>query len=424
MTSKRIIAEYLIETPVALESAAESMAGEQSTGTFTRVPGETETLRERYAARVESIETLGTCSVPSLPGAAKPASPKGTYERGRVRISFPLDNTGPNLPAILSTVAGNLFELRHLSGLRLLDLQFPESLAQRFPGPQFGIVGTRRLTGVTDRPIIGTIIKPSVGLSPQETAALVQTLGQAGVDFVKDDELMANPPHSPFDNRVDAVMQVVNDLASRTGRKLMYAFNISDQLEQMLRHHDKVVAAGGTCVMISLNSVGIVAIEYLAQRFSVPIHGHRNGWGMFSRHPALGMEFTAYQKLWRLAGVDHLHVNGLKNKFCESDDSVVQSIQACLTPLLGGNLPMPVVSSGQWGGQAEETFQRTQTLDIMYLAGGGILAHPGGPAAGVTAIRQAWEAAAAGISLEEHARTHHELRQSIDFFGRMAHVRK
>lgn len=424
MTSERIIAEYLIETPMALESAAESMAGEQSTGTFTRVPGETESLRERYAARVESIEPLETCSTPSLPGAAKPTSPHGSYQRGRVRISFPLENTGPDLPAIISTVAGNLFELRHLSGLRLLDLDFPASLTKQFPGPRFGIAGTRRLTGVVDRPIIGTIVKPSVGLTPEETAELVRTLGEAGVDFVKDDELMANPPHSPFDERVDAVMRVVKDLASRTGRKLMYAFNISDQLDQMLRHHDRVVEAGGTCVMISLNSVGFAAIEYLARRFSLPIHGHRNGWGMYSRHPALGMEFTVYQKLWRLAGVDHLHVNGLKNKFCESDDSVVRSIKACLTPMLSGNLPMPVVSSGQWGGQAEETFRRTQTLDIMYLAGGGILAHPGGPAAGVTSIQQAWAAAAAGISLEEYARNHTELRQSIDFFGRMAHSRK
>jgi ribulose-bisphosphate carboxylase large chain len=423
MMSERIIAEYLIETPMALESAAESMAGEQSTGTFTHVPGETETLRERYAARVESIEPLEACGTPSLPGAAKPTSPGGSYRRGRVRISFPLENMGPNLPAIISTIAGNLFELRHLSGLRLLDLEFPASFAHHFPGPRFGIRGTRRLTGVAERPIIGTIVKPSVGLTPQGTAELVGTLGQAGVDFVKDDELMANPPHSPFDQRVDAVMRVVNEVANRTGRKLMYAFNISDQLDQMLRHHDKVVEAGGTCVMISLNSAGFAAVEYLAQRFSLPIHGHRNGWGMYSRHPALGMEFTAYQKLWRLAGVDHLHVNGLKNKFCESDDSVVRSIKACLTPMLGSNPPMPVVSSGQWAGQAEETFRRTRTLDIMYLAGGGILAHPDGPVAGVASIKQAWEAAAAGVSLEEYARTHGELRQSIDFFGRMTHSR-
>jgi ribulose-bisphosphate carboxylase large chain len=421
MAGERIIAEYLVETPLALDAAAESMAGEQSTGTFTPVPGETDHLRERFSARVESIEELEPYLSPSLPGAVKPRSTNDIYRRGRVRISFPLENVGPNLPTIIATVAGNLFELRHLSGLRLLDLDFPESLSGYFLGPQFGVAGTRRLTGVYDRPIIGTIVKPSVGLTPVETAELVRTLGEAGVDFVKDDELMANPPHSPFEERVAAVMNVVNELANRTGRQLMYAFNITDQLDQMLNHHDTVLEAGGTCVMVSLNSVGFAGVEYLSQRISLPIHGHRNGWGIYYRHPALGMEFTAYQKLWRLAGVDQLHVNGLKNKFCESDDSVVRSIQACLTPMFSGYLAMPVVSSGQWGGQAEETFRRTQTIDVMYLAGGGILAHPSGAAAGVTAIRQAWEAAAAGIPLEEHARGHAELRQSLDFFGRMAH---
>ena len=146
------------------------------------------------------------------------------------------------------------------------------------------------------------------------------------------------------------------------------------------------------------------------------VHGHRNGWGMLNRHPLLGVEFPAYQKLWRLAGVDQIHVNGIANKFWESDDSVVQSIHACLTPFGRGETILPVVSSGQWGGQAEETLRRTQTLDVMYLAGGGILAHPGGVAAGVTAIRQAWDAASAGISLEDHAHDHVELRQAADLF--------
>lgn len=422
MAVDRIIAEYLVETPQSLAAAAESMAGEQSTGTFTRVPGESDQLRERFAARVESIEELPPTSVPSLPGAAIPPG-QSSFQRGRVRISFPLENMGPNLPAIISTVAGNLFELRYLSGLRLLDVEFPSALASAFPGPQFGVEGTRQLTGVHGRPIIGTIVKPSIGLTPTATANLVRTLGESGIDFVKDDELMANPPHSPFADRVQAVMHVINDLADRTGRRVMFAFNISDQLDRMLAHHDTVVAAGGSCVMVSLNSVGYSAVDYLRRRTSLPIHGHRNGWGMFTRSPALGMEFVAYQKLWRLVGVDHLHVNGLKNKFCEPDESVVRSIKACLAPMFGGYTVLPVVSSGQWGGQAPETYRQTQTLDLMYLAGGGILAHPSGPAAGVAALRQAWEAAAAGVSLAEFARSHAELRQSLEFYGALEHAK-
>lgn len=421
MSDDRIIAEYLVETPLTLEAAAASMAGEQSTGTFTRVPAETDELRARYAARLEGIEELGNCAAASLPGA-KPQAMDGVYRRGKVRISFPLENIGSNLPVILSTVAGNLFELRQLSGLRLLDLEFPASLAKEYLGPQFGVVGTRRLTSVEGRPVIGTIVKPSVGLTPQQTAELVRTLGQAGIDFVKDDELMANPPHSPLNERVCAVMRVVNELAEATGRKLMFAFNISDQFDRMLEHYETVKAAGGTCVMVSLNSVGVAGVDFLRRRCELAIHGHRNGWGMLTRHPALGMEFTAYQKIWRLVGVDHLHVNGLKNKFSEPDESVVRSIRACLTPMLGGYVAMPVVSSGQWGGQAPETYRQTQTLDVMYLAGGGIIAHPGGAAAGVAAIRQCWEAAAAGVPLDDYARGHVELRQSLEFYGRMEHA--
>jgi ribulose-bisphosphate carboxylase large chain len=185
----------------------------------------------------------------------------------------------------------------------------------------------------------------------------------------------------------------------------------------MLRHYDKVRAAGGTAVMVCLNSVGLAAVKKLCDQRALPVHGHRNGWGMLNRHPWLGVEFAAYQKLWRLAGVDHLHVNGIANKFWESDDSVVRSIEACLRPMLGGYLVLPVVSSGQTGLQAPETWRRTRTVDLLYMAGGGILAHPGGPAAGVAAIRQAWEAAVAGKSLAEYADDHPELRQSIEMFG-------
>jgi ribulose-bisphosphate carboxylase large chain len=307
--------------------------------------------------------------------------------------------------------------LSQFSGLKLLDMDVPASFADRFNGPRFGVEGTRRLTGVSDRPIIGTIIKPSVGLTPQQTAELVKTLAQAGIDFVKDDELMADPPHSPFDDRVDAVMRVINEHADRTGKKVMYAFNISDELDAMLRHYQKVLTSGGTAVMVSLNSVGLAGVKKLCDQGALAVHGHRNGWGMLNRHPMLGSEFPAYQKLWRLAGVDQIHVNGIANKFWESDDSVVSSIHACRTPFLGGMSVLPVVSSGQTGLQASETWRRTKTIDLLYMAGGGIMAHPSGPPAGVAALRQCWEAAVAGVALIDYARTHAELREQIAKFG-------
>jgi ribulose-bisphosphate carboxylase large chain len=417
MSSERIQGTYLIETPLEIERAAEVLAGEQSSGTFVAVPGETEELRQRFGAKVERITEIDSAArTPSLPGSRhKIARP--IYRRAEVIVSWPLENVGHNLPTLVSTLQGNLYELSQFSGLKLMDLEVPASFARAFTGPKFGIDGTRRLTGVRDRPMIGTIIKPSVGLAPRETASLVSLLASAGIDFIKDDELMANPPHSPFEERVDAVMAVINDLADRIGKKVMYAFNISDEIDAMLRHSEHVQRAGGTAVMVSMNSVGLAGVKKVCDQGALAVHGHRNGWGMLNRHPLLGIEFPAYQKLWRLAGIDQIHVNGIANKFWESDDSVVRSIEACLKPFLTGFSILPVISSGQTGLQAPETYRRTKTIDVLYMAGGGIMAHPSGPSSGVEAIRQAWEAAVSGASLQDYAREHRELRQQLEKFG-------
>ncbi|MFN0120990.1 MAG: RuBisCO large subunit C-terminal-like domain-containing protein, partial [Blastocatellia bacterium] len=310
MTADRIIATYRIETAHPLEFAAEVMAGEQSCGTFVRVPGETDELRANHAARVERITELEPVETPSLPHSQPSKNHDGKFKRAEVVLSFPLVNMGASLPNLLATVCGNLYELREFSGLKLLDLELPRAFAEKYPGPQFGIAGTRRLTGVEARPIIGTIIKPSVGLTPEQTARLVSTLIEAGLYLIKDDELMANPPHSPFSARFAAVSRVINEYADRTGKKPMYAVNITDEMDEMLRHHDEVLAGGGTCVMVSLNHTGVPAVADLRRHSQLPIHGHRNGWGMLTREPYLGIEFAAYQKIWRLAGVDHMHCNG------------------------------------------------------------------------------------------------------------------
>jgi len=415
-----IVARYLIETPHPVEFAAEMIAGEQSSGTFIAVPGETEELKAHARAKVTSIEHLESSEAPSLPGSRPP---KGhteplKYQRAEISVEFPFENIGPHLPALVSTICGNLYELAELSGIKLLDVELPRPFAEHYPGPQFGVAGTRKLTGVYERPLIGTIVKPSVGLTPGQTADLVRTLGEGGIDFIKDDELQADSPHSPFAERVAAVMRVINELADRTGRKVMYAFNVTDDLQAMLRHHDMVLAAGGTCVMVSIHSVGLAAMAEFRRTCRLPIHGHRNGWGMLTRHPLLGVEYSAWQKLWRLAGVDHLHVNGLQNKFWEPDDSVIRSIEACRTPMFRpDDIVMPVISSGQWGGQAPETYQRTKTVDVMYLAGGGILAHPMGPTAGLRALQQAWEAAVKGIPLQDYSNTNPELKATLTKFG-------
>jgi len=409
----RITARYLIETPGDPRRAAEVMAGEQSSGTFVATPGETPELRARAGARVEALDMLDPVPEPSLPGTGHDGH--SPCQRAEVVLSWPLDNLGPSLPNLVATVSGNLFELRQFSGLRILDISVPAPFFDRYPGPRFGVSGTRRLSGVTEGPLIGTIVKPSVGFDADQTADLVRTLCAAGIDFIKDDELQANGPHCPFADRAETVMRVIRDHADSTGKMVMYAFNLTGDLDEMRRHHDLVRDLGGTCVMASLNSVGIVGMVELARHSDLPIHAHRNGWGYLSRHPALGWSYVAWQKIWRLAGADHMHVNGLQNKFAEGDDSVIESARTCLTPMSDASpcIAMPVFSSGQGVRQPPETLARLGSDDLIYAAGGGIMGHPDGPGAGVDSIREAWVAARQGVPLDTHARAHPALARAL-----------
>ncbi len=414
----RIEADYLVETAYDPRRAVEAMAGEQSSGTFVVVPGETPELKARSAARIEALELLEEVAAPALPGAGWPkGQPDARPRRARATLSWPIENMGASLPNLIATVAGNLFELKQLSGLRLLDIRLPHAFADAYPGPQFGIPGTRRLAGVEGRPLIGTIIKPSVGFGPQETADVVATLCQAGIDFIKDDELQGNGPSAPLEARVKAVMPVLERHADRTGVKPMYAFNITDDIGRLEANHDLVVEAGGTCVMACINLIGLSGVEFLRRHSAVPIHGHRAMFGAISRSDQLGFSFRAWQKLARLAGVDHLHTNGISNKFYEADVEVLDSIAAVREPLLGQAPVVPVLSSGQWAGLAHATYAATGTSDLLVLAGGGIHGHPDGSAAGVAAMREAWASAERGESVEAALASSAAFRRATEIFG-------
>jgi len=310
MSRESIRALYWIETGVNLEEAARTMAGEQTSGTFTRLEAESETLISRHRGEVVSIREVGEALSPSLPGAAR-----------------------------------------------------------------------------------------------------------AGLDFIKDDELIANPPYSPVKERVTRVMQAIRDHDARETGRLMYAVNISDTPEAMQNHHEEVLATGGNCVMVNLISVGLAGVLSLRKNCALPIHGHRNGWGALSRCSALGFDYRAWHKLWKLAGVDQLHVNGLRNKFCESDDSVIASAKTVQSPLGPQKPAIPVFSSGQWVGQVEDTYHRLGNADLLFVCGGGIWAHPDGAEAGVRALRKAWQGVISGLSLNSLCDQYPEIRSAFMKFN-------
>jgi ribulose-bisphosphate carboxylase large chain len=179
-----------------------------------------------------------------------------------------------------------------------------------------------------------------------------------------------------------------------------------------------VLSRGGTCVMISLTSVGLAGFLSFARHAQLPIHAHRNGWGYLSRAPMLGWSYIAWQKFWRLAGADHMHCNGIRNKFSEPDESVIASALECIKPMseVRACTVMPVLSSGQSAEQIADSWAALGTPDLIYAAGGGIMGHPGGPAAGVASLRQGWEAAMDNVPRDVWPARYPELTTALEAF--------
>lgn len=420
--STTLRATYLIETPLDPARVAETLAGEQSSGTFVRVAGETDALRARSRATVSKVEELEALPAPSLPSAwLQRQRVAGPWRRARITVDFPLANIGHNLPTLWATVAGNLFDLGETTGLRLEHLALPPAFRARFERPRHGVAGTRAAAGVAEGPLVGTIIKPNVGLSAAETGALVADLCRAGVDFIKDDECCGDPEHAPIADRIRAVMAAVRAHRDATGKHVIVAINISDEHEAMLRHAELLQREGGTCAMVSMNWTGPSSVQALRRHTDLILHGHRNGYGMWARHPALGIAFQPYAALWRLTGVDHMHVHGLAGKFAQDDEEVRNGAHDCLTPLADpedvGDVVMPAFSSGQWAGTLAPTLDTLPSGDLLFMCGGGILAHPQGPAAGVRSVRQAWAAWREDVPLAQAAAAAPELQAALQTFG-------
>jgi ribulose-bisphosphate carboxylase large chain len=395
-----ILAHYELEAAEP-ERVAEQIAGELSTGTFVTLPAESAALRARHAARVAAL---------------KPISERRAGKvLARVTIAVPPNNVGASLIALTTTLAGNVFELAGVRQLRLLDFDLPDELAKQFPGPRFGVPGTRERCGLSGQPLIGTIIKPSVGLTPEETGRLAGQLASAGVDFIKDDELIADPPYSLRIERVERVRAAIAHAEDTLGQRVAYAPNISDEIDRMRRAQEHAAAVDTGAVMVCIHTVGLAGVLALRRDAVAPLHGHRAGWGLLARG-GTSMGPAAHAQIWRLAGIDQLHVGGLQSKFFEADASVESSIGTCLTPGHHERV-MPVLSAGQWGGQLHRTVEAARGPDVMCLAGGAIHGHPMGVAAGVRALRAAAAAATRGETVEQAAESVPELAASVEVFG-------
>ena len=384
-----LIAKYHVETDLPIRKAAKAIAAEQSTGTWTEVRGADNPL----AARVISAE--------------------GTD----VEIGFPEELFEPgNIPQYLSVVAGNLFGLGALKKVRLQDVIFPESLVRAHKGPKFGIEDARKILGVFDRPLVGTIVKPKVGLDPAGTAAVAAAAVRGGLDLVKDDETLTDQAFCPLVPRVEAVMSALDRVEKETGKRAFYAVNVTSGADQILERAENAVDHGANMVMVDVLTAGFSALEVLSRHAGVPVHVHRTMHGAFTRDKAHGISMVVISRLVQMTGGTNLHTGSYVGKMARETSENDLSRDALREEWYGLKRVFPVASGGIYPAKVFENLDGYGT-DCIVQAGGGVHGHPDGTTAGAKAMVQAVEAWLKQIPLQEYAKDHKELETALKFWG-------
>jgi ribulose-bisphosphate carboxylase large chain len=231
------------------------------------------------------------------------------------RIAFPVEDFSIDIggvPQILSVIAGNLFGLESVSKLRLEDVFFPKAIQEMYRGPKFGVDGMRKLLDRPDKPLVGTIVKPKIGLSPKDTAEYVYEAGAGGLTNSKDDETLTNQKFCPIEDRTVAVAEALDRLESE-GHKMMHAINVSTNGDRIVELAEKVQSWGAKELMVDVITCGFGAVQALAEdpSIKVPIHVHRTMHGAFTRDPLHGIAMLPITKLARMCGGDALHIRTL-----------------------------------------------------------------------------------------------------------------
>jgi ribulose-bisphosphate carboxylase large chain len=331
------------------------------------------------------------------------------------RIAYPIDLFEPgNMANILSSVAGNVFGLEALGSLRLNDMEFPEELIRSFEGPRYGIDGIRKLLDLEGRPLVGTIIKPKLGLRTEDHAKVAYDAWSGGCDIIKDDENLSSQAFNPFEERLVSTLEMRDRAEEETGERKVYLVNVTAETEEMLRRAEMVQDQDGRYMMVDILTVGWSALQTLRNRgLELVIHAHRAGHAAFTRSRVHGINMRVIAKVARILGVDQLHVGTAVGKMAETREEVHENIQALKEPMHGLKRVLPVASGGLHPGHVPDLIEIFGT-DFVIQAGGGIHGHPDGSVAGARAVRQAVDARLGGYSLREYAEDHVELAKALE----------
>jgi len=388
-TTDTICSFYVEPEDLSLKEAAGGVAAESSVGTWTELT----TIKpyvQKLAAKVFNIED------------------------NNIQIAYPIELFEPgNMPNILSSVSGNVFGLRALKNLRLNDIQLPKELVKSFKGPRYGINGVRELLRVKNRPFVGTIIKPKLGLKTEDHAKVAYEAWIGGCDIVKDDENLSSQRFNPFTDRVIRTLEM-RDLAEKeTGEKKVYMINITSETEEMVKRAQFVKDHGGRYLMIDILTCGFSALQTVRENdFGLVIHAHRAGHAAFTKNTKHGISMKVIAKVVRIMGVDQLHVGTVVGKMSETKEEVSENCEATKTNMFGLKKVLPVASGGLYPGVVPALMGFFGN-DFVIQAGGGIHGHTNGTISGAKAMRQAVDATLKKTTLKDYAKTHKELQVAL-----------
>lgn len=414
-SSNDLIAMYYVQISSEcrdLQHASEEIAKESSIGTWTEIS----TLSPEIAKRL------------------KPSTFYIDPENNIIKIAYPKELfEANNLPQILSAIAGNIFGMKVLKNLRLLDISFPKDIVNAYKGPKFGIEGIRELVNVKDRPLLGTIVKPKVGLTEVEHSLVCGEAWNGGLDIVKDDENLTSMTFNKFEKRITETLKIRDKSEKITEERKFYMPNITAPLSVMKKRADFVIAKGGEYVMVDIVTIGFSALQELRDYLDdkdIIIHAHRAMHAAFTRSKKHGITMLALAKLMRLLGMDQLHTGTVVGKMEGGKIEVLETNKVITQQkIIGNNLTLlnqdwgnikpvlPVASGGLSPLHIPELI-KILGKDIVFQFGGGCHGHPQGTEAGARAIRQAVDAVLQGFELKEYAERNIELANAITKWGK------
>lgn len=204
-----------------------------------------------------------------------------------VRIRFPESNVENDIPSLLTMIFGK-YSLGGIAKVMTVDLPDHYGIS-----PRFGIGGIRQLLGVFDRPLVMAIFKPALGLTAQQHGEILEEVAFAGLDIIKDDEILGDLERAPTLERLRVCREVLARVKAETGRTVLYAINVTGNARTLVKKARELVREGANALLLNVLSYGFSVLEALAtdEEINVPIFAHPALAGAMCLSPNYGFAY-------------------------------------------------------------------------------------------------------------------------------------